>query len=88
MLQWGDFREEQPWEGDEEEEENKKGEEKVSVWEVVAWGRRNWAVGPRPLLKSLCFFFSLFFSIVLHQDYHNNIPQIHIHSKASSLGHS
>ena len=41
MLQWGDFREEHPWEGDEEEEENKKGEEKVSVWEVVAWGRRN-----------------------------------------------
>jgi len=34
---------EQPWER--EEEENEKGEVKVSVWEVVA-GRRKWAVGP------------------------------------------
>jgi len=65
VLQWGDFREEQPWEGDEEEEENKKGEEKVSVWEVVAWGRRNWAVGPRPPpKKSLFVLFFIFFHSV------------------------
>ena len=43
---------EQPWEGEEEEEEeeeeveNDEGEAKVSVWEVVAWGRRKWAVEP------------------------------------------
>ena len=35
---------EQPWER--EEEENEKGEVKVSVWEVVAGRRRKWAVGP------------------------------------------
>jgi len=44
----GDFRVEQPWERqeEEEEEENEKREEKVSVWEVVAWRRWKWAVGP------------------------------------------